>query len=56
MNSLKRTSVVSTATVDDGPLDVTKAPWANKESKVPKAQNAAPMIRNLLNNLNPEKD
>jgi hypothetical protein len=56
MNSLKRTSVVSTATVDEGPLDVLKAPWANKESKVPKAQNAAPMIRNLLNNLNPEKD
>jgi hypothetical protein len=56
MNSLKRTSVVSTATADTGPLDVLKAPWATKESKVPKAQNAAPMIRNLLNNLNPEKD
>ena len=56
MNGLKRTSVVSTATVDDGPLDVLKAPWANKESKTPKAQASAPMIRNLLNQLNPEKD
>ena len=56
MNSLKRTSVVSTST-DDGPLDVTKAPWASntlkkKDPGVP----SAPMIRNMLNNLNPEKD
>jgi KaiC/GvpD/RAD55 family RecA-like ATPase len=64
MSSFKRTSVVSTAanTVSE-PLDVTTAPWAratptegfNIEKPKVKAT-TGPSIRNMLNNLNPEKD
>jgi replicative DNA helicase len=63
MNSFKRTSVVSTASSSSEPLDVTSAPWAratptegfNIEKPKVKAT-AGPSIRNMLNNLNPEKD
>ena len=63
MNSFKRTSVVSTASSSSEPLDVTTAPWAratptegfNIEKSKVKAT-AGPSIRNMLNNLNPEKD
>jgi KaiC/GvpD/RAD55 family RecA-like ATPase len=60
MNTFKRTSVVSTATSDDAP---TSSQWEraspkegfNLEKPRPKAA-AGPSIRNMLNNLNPEKD
>ena len=65
VNSLKRTSVVSTAanTVSE-PLDVTKAPWATRENpkdgldigKAKSKHTSAPAIRDMLNNLHPEKD
>lgn len=66
MNSLKRTSVVSTSSDASEPLDVSKAPWARPNPKdgfdITKAKTtknatpSAPMIRSMLNNLNPEKD
>jgi KaiC/GvpD/RAD55 family RecA-like ATPase len=63
MSSFKRTSVVSTASSSSEPLDVTTAPWArttptegfNIEKPKVKAT-TGPSIRNMLNNLNPEKD
>jgi KaiC/GvpD/RAD55 family RecA-like ATPase len=65
MNSFKRTSVVSTAnnTVSEE-LDVSSAPWANRDNpkeglsiEKPKVKaSTGPMIRNMLSNLNPEKD
>jgi KaiC/GvpD/RAD55 family RecA-like ATPase len=64
MNNFKRTSVVSTAanTVSEN-LDVSSAPWAratptegfNLDKPKVKAT-TGPSIRNMLNNLNPEKD
>jgi archaellum biogenesis ATPase FlaH len=63
MNSFKRTSVVSTASSTGEPLDVSSAPWARatptegfnlEKSKV--KTTTGPSIRNMLNNLNPEKD
>jgi archaellum biogenesis ATPase FlaH len=53
LNGLKRTSVVSTSST--GELDVTSAPWATDKPKAG-IKSAGPMIRNMLNNLNPEKD
>jgi hypothetical protein len=63
MSGFKRTSVVSTASSSSEPLDVTTAPWArsaptegfNIEKPKVKAT-TGPSIRNMLNNLNPEKD
>ena len=55
MNSLKRTSVVSTST-DEADLLGGKPKTPLALSKPVKAQTSAPMIRNLLNQLNPEKD
>ena len=60
MNTFKRTSVVSTATSDDSQ---TSSQWEraspkegfNLEKPRPKPA-AGPSIRNMLNNLNPEKD
>jgi len=54
MEGLKRTSVVSTSSSNE-PLDVTKAPWANPPKKTGQGA-AAPKIRSILENLNPEKD
>jgi KaiC/GvpD/RAD55 family RecA-like ATPase len=61
MNSFKRTSVVSTASET---LDVSTAPWANRDNPKeglnidkPKVKaTTGPMIRNMISNLNPEKD
>jgi KaiC/GvpD/RAD55 family RecA-like ATPase len=65
MNNFKRTSVVSTAanTVSEH-LDVSSAPWANRDNPKeglnidrPKVRaSTGPMIRNMISNLNPEKD
>jgi KaiC/GvpD/RAD55 family RecA-like ATPase len=58
MNSLKRTSVVSTSTIDSKSSEKSQS-WQKSSTqsvKPPKAQTNAPMIRNLLNQLNPEKD
>ena len=54
MEGLKRTSVVSTSSNNE-PLDVTKAPWASQPKKTGQGA-AAPKIRSILENLNPEKD
>jgi hypothetical protein len=54
MEGLKRTSVVSTSSSNE-PLDVTKAPWASQPKKTGQGA-AAPKIRSILENLNPEKD
>jgi KaiC/GvpD/RAD55 family RecA-like ATPase len=59
MNSLKRTSVVSTSSNE--PLDVANAPWAKPRARegfdITRPQPAAaPKIRSMLNALNPEKD
>lgn len=61
MNGLKRTSVVSTATAEQSTWKKPEGvhAWekpAVQASKPAKAQTSAPMIRNLLNQLNPEKD
>lgn len=61
MNGLKRTSVVSTATdleFKPGERPTGTHAWDKPmaTSKPVKAQTSAPMIRNLLNQLNPEKD
>jgi archaellum biogenesis ATPase FlaH len=65
LNGFKRTSVVSTSanTVSEH-LDVSSAPWANRDNpkeglnlEKPRAKaSTGPMIRNMLSNLNPEKD
>lgn len=54
---LKRTSVVTTSTVDsDGVIsDPTQGSGIGKLVK-PRSGGGAPMIRNMLNNINPEKD
>jgi archaellum biogenesis ATPase FlaH len=54
MEGLKRTSVVSTSSSNE-PLDVSKAPWATQPKKTGQGA-AAPKIRSILENLNPEKD
>ena len=66
MNSFKRTSVVSTASANtvSEELDVSTAPWASRDNPKdglnidrPKVRaSTGPMIRNMLSNLNPEKD
>ena len=61
IQGLKRTSVVSTSSSSNDPLDVSKAPWARQDpsegSNLPKVKaSAGPSIRNMLNNLNPERD
>ena len=59
MNGLKRTSVVSTSTDTES---ASKQNWTRAtgtpawEKPPAKGQASAPMIRNLLNQLNPEKD
>jgi replicative DNA helicase len=60
MNTFKRTSVVSTATSDETP---SSAPWERASPKEgfnlekPKVKaTTGPSIRNMLSNLNPEKD
>jgi len=60
MNTFKRTSVVSTATADETP---SSSQWERASPKEgfnlekPRSKPAAaPSIRNMLNNLNPEKD
>ena len=60
INGFKRTSVVSTATSDDQPASTSWERASPKEGfnlDKPKPKPAAgPSIRNMLNNLNPEKD
>jgi replicative DNA helicase len=60
MSNLKRTSVVSTSTSDDQPASTSWERASPKEGfnlEKPKAKpSAGPSIRNMLNNLNPEKD
>ena len=60
INGFKRTSVVSTATSDDQPASTSWERASPKEGfnlEKPKPKPAAgPSIRNMLNNLNPEKD
>jgi len=65
LNGFKRTSVVSTsANAVSEHLDVSSAPWANRDNpkeglnlEKPRAKaSTGPMIRNMLSNLNPEKD
>ena len=61
MNSLKRTSTVSTSTESEElalPRATGTPAWEKPliSGKQPKTQASAPMIRNLLNQLNPERD
>ena len=60
INGFKRTSVVSTATSDDQPASTSWERASPKEGfnlEKPKPKpSAGPSIRNMLNNLNPEKD
>jgi KaiC/GvpD/RAD55 family RecA-like ATPase len=66
MNNFKRTSVVSTASANtvSEELDVSTAPWASRDNPKeglnidrPKVRaSTGPMIRNMISNLNPEKD
>jgi hypothetical protein len=60
MSNLKRTSVVSTSTSDDQPASTSWERASPKEGfnlEKPKPKpSAGPSIRNMLNNLNPEKD
>jgi len=56
MDSLKRTSVVNTSTADSGGWErASPKEGFSLEKPKPKAS-AGPLIRNMLDNLNPEKD
>jgi hypothetical protein len=56
MDSLKRTSVVSTSTAENGGWE-RASPKEGFSLEKPRAKaSAGPLIRNMLDNLNPEKD